>query len=188
MQYGKKAKTVGVAPAIVLSNPKYAYNVGAIIRAASCFGVNQVWYTGDRISLDLEKKKRLPREERMKGYKSVDLIQFDYPFDAFNGVTPVAIELMDSSEKLVDFEHPINAIYVFGPEDGGLGKTVLRHCHRFVTIPSHHCLNLSAAVYVTLYDRMLKLYRSGFSDLPELNEDRGFIDNVEVYDGGYRES
>ncbi len=168
-QYGKNSKPIGVAPSVCLTNPKYAHNVGAAVRAASCFDIQQVWYTGNRFSL--EDGKRLPREERMKGYKDVDLIQFDYPFDAFdNSVIPVAIELRNGSEYLPYFEHPHNALYVFGPEDGSIGKSMLRHCHRFVVIPTKHCVNLAAAVYLVLYDRMVK---SGH--LMTLSEDRGFI-------------
>ena len=169
IQYGKNAKPVGETPAVCLTNPKFAHNVGAAVRAASCFGIKQVWYTGNQFSID--DGKRLPREERMKGYKDVDLIQFDYPFDAFdNGTVPVAIELRDNSENLAWFEHPEHALYVFGPEDGSIGKSVLRHCHRFVVIPTKHCVNLAAAVYIVLYDRMLK---SG--EHMTLAEDRGFI-------------
>ena len=79
--YGKNSKQLGRTPAIALVNPRFPHNVGAAVRASSCFGVNQVWFTGDRMSLDLEKRRRLPREERMKGYKDVDLIQFDHFFD-----------------------------------------------------------------------------------------------------------
>lgn len=92
----------------------------------------------------------------MKGYRAVELVNFDYPFDLYDGATPVAVEFMDKAESLYDFQHPENAVYVFGPEDGSLGRVALSHCHRFVTIPSAHCLNLAAAVYVVLYDRMMK--------------------------------
>jgi len=34
---------------------------------------------------------------------------------------------------------------------------MLTHCHRFIIIPSKHCLNLAAAVYLILYDRISKL-------------------------------
>lgn len=166
-QYGKNAAPIGETPSIILINPKFPHNVGAAVRAASCFGIQQVWYTGNRLKLD--ERKRLPREERMKGYQDVDLIQFDYPFDAFSGGVPVAIELRNNSEYLTDFEHPENALYVFGPEDGSIGPSVLRHCHRFVVIPTRHCTNLAAAVYITLYDRLVK---SGIR--LELAEDRGF--------------
>lgn len=157
--YGKKRKKkAGITPAVALVNPKYPHNVGAAVRAASCFGVKQVWFTGNRVSLEPNGKKyRLPREERMKGYKDVELRQFEYIFDEFEGATPVAVEMRPNSENLVHFEHPKDALYVFGPEDGGIPQVILRHCHRFVVIPTHHCVNLSAAVYLILYDRHTKL-------------------------------
>jgi tRNA(Leu) C34 or U34 (ribose-2'-O)-methylase TrmL len=171
--YGKSAPPAGIAPAIALIEPKYPHNVGAAVRAASCFGIGQVWYTGDRVTLD--PKGRLPREERMRGYDDVTLIQFDYPFDAFDSVVPVAIEVRKNSIPLPDFYHPPNALYVFGPEDGSLGKSVVRHCHQFVIIPTHHCVNLAAAVYLTLYDRMTKQVAAGIESYPALHENRGFL-------------
>jgi tRNA(Leu) C34 or U34 (ribose-2'-O)-methylase TrmL len=161
---GKNQNPVGIAPAIILSNPKYAHNVAHTIRAASCFGISQVWYTGSRVAMDLEEKKRLPREERMKGYKDVELINYDYPFEQFPEAIPVAIELRPHAENLLEFEHPENAVYVFGPEDGDLGYVEKSHSHRFVYIPTYFCTNLSAAVYIVLYDRKMKRYLNGQED------------------------
>jgi len=169
--YGKDMKPKGVTPAIALWNPKYAHNVGAVVRAASCFGAKQVWFTGNRVSLDPSKGERLPREERMRGYKNVELRQFDYFYDQFDrDVVPVAIELRPGSELLTEFVHPEKALYVFGPEDGSLPSVSLRHCHRFVVIPTHHCVNLSAAVYMVLYDRMLKRQQLGLDPMPVIEE------------------
>jgi len=149
---------VGTTPAIVLTNPKFGRNLSATLRACSCFGVKQMWWTGDRVQFDETKKgQRLPREERMKGYSNVELCHGEYFFDAFTDAVPVAVEFRPNSELLPEFEHPENAVYIFGPEDGTIGRKTLQHCHRFLTIPSHHCLNLAAAVYVTLYDRVSKL-------------------------------
>lgn len=171
--FGKNAKPAGITPSVILCNPKYSANVGAAVRAASCFGVKQVWWTGNRVKLD--DGQRLPREERMKGYKDVEMRQFDYPFEHFpKGVTPVAVELLENSECLYDFEHPENAVYVFGPEDGSIPQVFRRFCHRFVTIPTRHCTNLSAAVYLMLNDRMFKHYQKT-GEKPTLNEQRGFI-------------
>jgi len=157
MILGKGAKKRGKSPAIVLVNPKFPHNVGATVRSASCWGIEQVWWTGDRIRLD--EKKRLPREERMRGYKDVELIQFNNPFDQFNldDVVPVAIELQKGAESLPNFEHPKNAVYVFGPEDGSIPATFKKFCHRFVVIPTRHCLNLSVAVSIVLYERQRQL-------------------------------
>jgi tRNA(Leu) C34 or U34 (ribose-2'-O)-methylase TrmL len=185
--YGKaKAKKDGVAPAIALVNPKFPHNVGKAVRAASCFGVKQVWFTGDRVSLKLPGKKgRLPREERMKGYKDVELRHFDSFFDEFpRDVVPVAVELRADAENLLTFEHPEKALYVFGPEDGSLEKAQVRHCHRFVVIPTRHCVNLGAAVYLVLYDRMYKRCMAGLEPIlpitEALREQRGWAEPEEV--------
>jgi tRNA(Leu) C34 or U34 (ribose-2'-O)-methylase TrmL len=154
----------GVAPAIGLVDPKFPHNVGAAVRAASCYGIRQVWFTGERVRLDASKGYRLPREERMRGYKDVVLRKDDRFFDAFAAATPVAVELRRNAESLIDFDHPDDALYVFGPEDGSLDRAVLARCHRFVVIPTRHCTNLASAVYTVLYDRHAKRVRGGLEE------------------------
>ncbi len=151
----------GRTPAIVLIDPKYAHNVGMVVRLASCYGVGQVWFTGERVSLDIAYRRRLPREERMKGYADVEIINYDYPFEQFANAVPVAVEVRKQSEPLHSFEHPQNALYVFGPEDGSVSKPHINHCHRFVVIPTKHCLNLATAVATMLWDRQYKSWLGG---------------------------
>jgi len=156
----------GRAPAVVLINPKFPHNVGAAVRAASCYGVGQVWFTGDRVQLVGERRFRLPREERMRGYQEVELRHSEVPFDAFDRrAMPVAVELRRNAESLIDFVHPEHAVYVFGPEDGSLDRAVLGLCHRFVVIPTRHCTNLAAAVYTVLYDRHAKRVAAGLEPM-----------------------
>jgi tRNA(Leu) C34 or U34 (ribose-2'-O)-methylase TrmL len=172
----------GIAPAVALVDPKFPHNVGAAVRAASCYGIRQVWFTGDRVQLVGARGYRLPREERMRGYQEVELRhgsagedgqRDDAFFEAFDrDVVPVAVEVRPGSESLIDFEHPDQALYVFGAEDGTLGRAVLRHCHRFVIIPTRHCTNLSAAVYTMLYDRHAKRVRAGIEEPHRLAESR----------------
>lgn len=179
--YGKNSKQCGVTPAVALINPRFPHNVGAAVRAASCFGVHQVWFTGDRMTLNLQGKKRLPREERMKGYRDVELRQFDHIFDQFPPDTvPVAIELRPNAESLYSFVHPEKALYLFGPEDGSIPQVFLRNCHRFVVIPTRHCVNLAAAVYLVLNDRQFKM-NPGITIQDCLSERRfDFPENVEL--------
>lgn len=138
-------------PAVVLINPKYAHNVGVAVRAASCFGIPHVYWTGSRINL--EDDERLPREERMRGIYKVTFEHLDDPRMLSRGGTPVAVEFDPAYPTLFDFDHPDDAIYVFGPEDGGLQRGTTTACHRFVRIQSDHCLNLASAVSVVLHDR-----------------------------------
>jgi tRNA(Leu) C34 or U34 (ribose-2'-O)-methylase TrmL len=173
---GPVSRGDGVTPAVALVDPKFPHNVGAAVRAASCYGVRQVWFSGDRVQLLGARGYRLPREERMRGYQEVEVRQSDGFFDAFErDVVPVAVEVRAGSESLIDFDHPERALYVFGAEDGSLGRAVLRHCHRFVIIPTRHCTNLSAAVYTMLYDRHAKRVRAGLEEPHRIAEPRGSV-------------
>lgn len=150
--------------AVILINPKSPYNVGAAIRACSIFDVKTLRWTGKRIGFAEAarmSKQRWPREERMKDYANVDWREAsEHVITSLRG-TPVAIECLDNSEPLHTFEHPEDAVYVFGAEDGTLGRSILTVCHRFVRIPTIHRppLNLAAAVNIVLYDRHAKTLR-----------------------------
>lgn len=164
-------------PVVTLVNPKHAHNVAAAIRACSCFGVETLYWTGRRVNPSGYDK--LPREERMKGYRDVEWLNTDRPLDLYPDAQPVCVELHPGSESLYEFEHPGKAIYVFGPEDGGVPWQFRRLCHRFVHIPSRHCLNLSAALNVVLFDRQRKL---GIEPSIVETENRGQI-SVPGWDG-----
>ncbi|HWA95303.1 MAG TPA: TrmH family RNA methyltransferase [Terracidiphilus sp.] len=189
MKNAKSSQKLSAGPGLILINPKYLHNVAAAIRAASCFDVTRMVWTGSRI--DWSPLERLPREERMKGYKDVvwNHDKRDKPFSFFEpAVTPVCVELLENSEALTTFEHPENAVYVFGPEDGGVPQVIRRFCHRFVHIQSNHCLNLAAAINVVLHDRKVKLQLSGRAPiLPTgemLKESRGPMEiNFPGWDG-----
>lgn len=147
---------------IGLVNPKSSDNVAKVVRLAACYGVEKVCWTGGRVDVDIATLGRLPREERMKGYRDVSYSRNDRLIDPKNRLlTPVAVEVRKNSESLLDFMHPENALYIFGPEDGGLTKPFLVHCHRFVQIPTRHCLNLATAVATVLWDRQYKDWVNG---------------------------
>ena len=156
------------APGVVLIDPKFPHNVGGTIRACSCFGLQSLVWTGSRV--DVSKYSRLPREERMKGYKSVSFLNAQRPLDLFQNYTSVCVEVYEQSEPLTTFEHPENAVYVFGPEDGRVPQMMRRLCHRFVHIPAHFCLNLSAAVNVVLAHRLMSRQLTGKQPLLPLRE------------------
>lgn len=147
-----------ITPAVVLLEPRFVDNIAAAVRAASAFGIKQVWYTGGNINGDAT---RLPRELRM--YKDrVELIHHSKPLDMLPGAArPIALEFKASYYDLVYFHHEQHDVYVFGPERGGVPNHIKSLCHYVVSIPTFHSLNLAAAVNVVLYDRTAKgeLYR-----------------------------
>jgi tRNA(Leu) C34 or U34 (ribose-2'-O)-methylase TrmL len=168
--------------AIALTNPKYPHNVGNALRACSCWAVNRLFWSGNRVPHPEQWKEselaqyRIPREERMKGYKDVELIRTDRFKEIISqyNFTPVAVEVMEEAENLFEFVHPPNPLYIFGPEDGGLNKPILQHCHRFLKIPTVHCLNLACAINVILGHRAQQIYINTGNCLT-LKEERGFI-------------
>ncbi len=135
--------------AIGLHHPKTPANVGSVLRAAGCYGVSLVAMTGQRFkraSTDTNSAWRhLPLME-------VDDLRSIVPFDC----VPVAIDLVSGAKPLTTYTHPERAFYVFGPEDGTLGKAVLDWCRDVVYVPTEGCMNLAACVNVVLYDRMAK--------------------------------
>lgn len=140
---------------IILERPKYVQNLGAVIRACACFGEDKLIWTADRIRL--EELERTPRELRMKEYRTVEILRSNRPFDLIpSSVTPVCVEIIPGAIPLPQFQHPKNAAYVFGPEDGDVCQVYRRLCHQFVYIPTKYCLNLAVAVNIVLYDRQFK--------------------------------
>jgi len=69
---------------------------------------------------------------------------------------PVAVEFVAVAKPLTTYKHPIRAFYIFGPEDGKLGKGVTEFCEDKVYVPIEGYMNLSAIVNVVLYDRLAK--------------------------------
>lgn len=177
--------TAEQTPSIIMHNPKYPHNVGAAVRACSCFDAKSIVFTGDRVSLTPDEGKggyRLPREERMKGYSHVKIVNDNYPFNRFSDdVTPVAVEVRHNAELLPNFIHPVNPVYVFGPEDGSIPQIYLKHCQRFLYIPSPFCTNLAAAIYIVLYDRMSKMMQ-GLGEVRE--QDQYWIEQRYLKCGG----
>jgi tRNA(Leu) C34 or U34 (ribose-2'-O)-methylase TrmL len=153
-------------PAVVLIDPKYPHNVGATIRACSCFDIKSLVWTGERVNP--AKYERLPREERMKGYKRVDFRNHQRPFDLFaKDSVPVCVEVFESSEPLTLFDMLCTSL---APRTAEFPQVVRRLCHRFVHIPAHFCLNLSAAVNVVLAHRLMSRQLAGKQPILPLRE------------------
>jgi tRNA(Leu) C34 or U34 (ribose-2'-O)-methylase TrmL len=137
---------------IGLTNPKSATNVGAIMRAAGCFSVDSVLYTGSRydrtVRLNTDTKKisstiPLTAVENLLEHKTDE-------------IKVVCVDLVEGASPLPAFEHPDKALYIFGPEDGTIKQTVIDQADAVVYIPTSGCMNLAASVNVILYDRLAK--------------------------------
>lgn len=107
----------------------------------------------------------------MKQYEDVEIRHYDKPLEQFpRGVVPVCVEIVEGATQIHEFEHPENAVYVFGPEDGGVPSVVKAHCHRYVVLPTKHCLNLASAVNCLLMHRVLDRHQRGVELIPSQDE------------------
>lgn len=138
---------------IGLQNPKSPTNVGAVMRAAGCFGVDSVIYTGERYA----RAKKFNTDTKDTASRipllGVDSLLDNTPAD----VSVVCVELVEGASSLVHFIHPPRALYLFGPEDGSLDQSLVDHADAVIFVPTVGCLNLAASINVVLYDRCSKV-------------------------------
>lgn len=137
---------------IALTNPKSPTNVGAVLRAAGCFGADEILYTGNRY--DIAKKYAT---DTQKAIDSISLTKVeDFIANKPEGVKLVCVDLVEGAVPLPSFEHPEKAMYLFGPEDGSLKQEIIDQADHVVYMPTNGSLNLAASVNVVLYDRTAK--------------------------------
>lgn len=139
--------------AVGLVNPKNSLNVGSVLRAAGCYDASLVVVSGMRP----ERFMGRIATDTQKSYRHIPTLRVEDVFDAvpFDCI-PIAVDLVPNARSLVTFTHPERAFYIFGPEDGTLGKAITDRCKWSVQIPTSYCMNLAATVNVVLYDRLAK--------------------------------
>ena len=137
---------------IGLTNPKSPTNVGAVMRAAGCYQVDEVKYTGQRY----EKAAKFHTDTK-SATRTIPLTGVESFLDNLAPETKiVCVELAEGATPLPRFKHPENAIYIFGPEDGSIAQNVADRADHVVYVPTVGCMNLAATVNVLLYDRLAK--------------------------------
>ena len=139
-----------------LVNPKTPANVGSVMRAAGCYGVHSVFYTGRRYEKACEFRTDTKQVHLQIPLIGVEDLQDVIPL----GCVPVAIEIHPDARPLTHYTHPERAFYIFGPEDGSLSDKITAWCRDIVYVPTQGCMNLAASVNVVLYDRMAKRERA----------------------------
>ena len=143
---------------LVFWAPKYPGNLGAALRSAVVFGAKFAIIAGDRYRRD--------RGDVVNAVEHIPIWNCPLDMETVLGLipptcAPVVVELGEDHKPLPHVNHPVNAAYIFGPEDGSVPAGFL-HGHQRIQIPGAGCLNLAVAASIVLYDRSAKrarLYR-----------------------------
>jgi tRNA(Leu) C34 or U34 (ribose-2'-O)-methylase TrmL len=142
---------------IGLDNPKNPLNVGSVLRAAGCYGVDMVAVGGPRPEYFMGRVAT----DTQKAFRHIPVLRVEdlhtiIPYDT----VPVAVDLVEDAVPLHSYEHPERAFYIFGAEDATLGNRVISWCRDTIYVPTNYCMNLAATVNVILYDRQAKQLRN----------------------------
>lgn len=137
--------------AIGLINPKSASNVGAVMRAAGCYQAGHIYYTGERFA-----RAAKYHTDTKNHASNIPLTAVENISEHAHDRKIICIELAEGAIPLPEFQHPVNALYIFGPEDGSIPQSLIDQSHATVYIPTIGCMNLAATVNVVLYDRLAK--------------------------------
>lgn len=149
---------------IGLVNPKTPVNVGGIMRASGCYGVDGVFYTGRRYELAARSGAVQYHVDTKDAGERIPLTGVTSLLAAIPADTKlICVDLVVGATPLPDFVHPAKAFYVFGPEDGTIGQEIIDKADAVVYVPTVGCMNLAASVNVLLYDRLAKSHREAAS-------------------------
>ena len=149
---------------IGLVNPKTPVNVGGIMRASGCYGVDGVFYTGRRYELAARSGAVQYHVDTKDAGERIPLTGVTSLLAAIPADTQlICVDLVVGATPLPDFVHPAKAFYVFGPEDGTIGQEIIDKADAVVYVPTVGCMNLAASVNVLLYDRLAKSHREAAS-------------------------
>ena len=161
---GKRLQGENSHVTIGLTNPKSPSNVGAVMRAAGCYCVDQVLYTGQRYAKAAQYQGAKHNTDTKNAHEKIPL----KAAESFDNITAlraalsehcqlICVDLVENAIPLPHFQHPEQAVYIFGPEDGTISQEVINNADAVVYVPTVGCMNLAASVNVLLYDRLAKL-------------------------------
>lgn len=130
-------------------------NLGNLIRSAHAFGASFVFTIGAHPkALDFS-------SDTSNTLKRMPYYHWDTAGEMLlpKGCRLVGLELMEESEDLPSFRHPMKAAYVLGPEKGALSPGLVERCDHLVRIPTQFSINVAMAGAIVMYDRVRTLGR-----------------------------
>lgn len=137
---------------IGIQNTKTEQNIGTLWRSASILGASFIFTIGRRYKKQASDTMASWKHIPLYNYETLDEFYRAMPYDC----RLVGIELDQKSTPISAFKHPERCIYLLGAEDIGLTKDAISKCHGLVQLPGEHCMNVSVAGSIVMYDRLTK--------------------------------
>jgi len=148
---------------IMLDNLRSAFNVGSIIRTATCLGIEQIWFCGYTPTPDHPKVENTA----MQTHTTLVWKHFARTEDAVAkareiGLQTLAIENHPNATSIYEYIYPNNFAIILGNEALGVSKATLETVDQILSIPIpgwKTTLNVATACAVVcfeIYRRALK--------------------------------
>jgi 23S rRNA (guanosine2251-2'-O)-methyltransferase len=139
---------------IALDNINDPHNLGSILRAAECFGVDAVTFSKNRGAdiTPVVSKTSVGGSELVEVLKVSNLAETVKKFKECD-FTIIAADLSDEAVSLYEFQFPEKFLLVMGSEGVGIQKLIMRYVDQQVYIPmcgNIDSLNVSQATAVFL--------------------------------------
>lgn len=149
---------------IVLDNIRSMENVGSFFRTADAFRIEAIYLCG----ITACPPHREIHKTALGADESVDWKYFGTTADACKHLKEIgykifAVEQIENSIKLDEFETPAKSAYIFGNEVAGVDDDILPYCDQAIEIPQEgtkHSLNVSVTggiVMFHLFENLKKL-------------------------------
>ncbi len=147
---------------IVVDNVRSLNNVGSFFRTADAFRISRLYLCG----ITACPPHREIHKTALGAEESVEWRYFKTTAEACEslkneGFDIFAVEQVEGSTMLADFDIKPNSAFVFGNEVDGVSEEALPYCKSAVEIPqagTKHSLNVSVSAGIVMYEIFRKLF------------------------------
>ncbi len=128
------------------------FNIGSILRSANGLGAEKMFYIG---------RRKWDRRGAVGTHNYTDIVHIELNElkDLKDNYSLVALENVEGSVPLVNFEWPKRPLILVGEEGSGVSQTILDMCDSIVEIPmrgSVRSFNAAVAASIAMYDFVQK--------------------------------
>lgn len=142
--------------ALILESVESPFNVGAIVRTAAAYRVQDVWLCGSTAALDNSNVRKMAMgTERYLTVERVTKASDAIEAARQKGFTVVGVELTDGARPMHELDLAKAVCLVVGHEDRGLTPPTLAACDEVAYLPLAGrvgSLNVATATAVALYE------------------------------------